>query len=122
METKEQGLYSGMVTNTKELHALQQEVQHLQAQQNRQEELTLEMLLATESLQEDARRKAEALRQAEGKWGGEKAEGAVSRAELGAKQEEIQARGEQFFASLEVELVMRVQGLGSTRQALGSSS
>src|SRR6266851_4165484 len=45
LHTQEQRLYSGMVTNAKELHALQQEVQHLQARQNRQEELTLEMLL-----------------------------------------------------------------------------
>src|SRR5258708_3697181 len=77
LHTQEQRLYSGMVTNAKELHALQQEVQHLQAQQNRQEELTLEMLLATESLQEDARRKAEALRQAGEEWAEENASGEV---------------------------------------------
>src|SRR5258708_1643136 len=98
-----------MVTNAKELHALQQEVQHLQAQQNRQEELTLEMLLATESLQEDARRKAEALRQAGGKWAEENAAGTGRRAQLGAEKQGLQARREQFVASLDGELLKRYE-------------
>src|SRR5258707_13664757 len=96
-----------MVTNAKELHALQQEVQHLQAQQNRQEELTLEMLLATESLQEDARRKAEALRQAGEKWGEENAAGTGRGAQLGGKKKELQARREQFLATTNGERLKR---------------
>ncbi|HKF37401.1 MAG TPA: hypothetical protein VKB35_10925 [Ktedonobacteraceae bacterium] len=116
LHTQEQRLYSGIVTNPKELHALQQEVQHLQAQQNRQEELTLEMLLATESLQEDARRKAEALRQAEEKWAEGNAAGMVRREQLEAKQQELQARREQFVASLDSELLKRYEALRRTKQ------
>src|SRR2546426_2359111 len=61
----EQRLYSGMVTNPKELSSLQQEVQRLRAQQNRQEEKTLEMIDTTEGLQEIAHQKTQALQQAE---------------------------------------------------------
>ena len=59
MRMQEQRLYSGVVTNPKELYALQQEVQHLRAQQNRQEEMALEVILTTESLQEVTNSKAE---------------------------------------------------------------
>src|SRR5258708_14097749 len=68
LHVQEQRLYSGMVTNPKELHALQQEIHHLQAQQSRQEELTLEVLLKAESLEEEVKRKAEALREAGKQW------------------------------------------------------
>ncbi len=61
LRMQEQRLYNGTVTNPKELYALQQEVQRLRAQQNRQEEMALEVILATESLQEMAKLKAEAL-------------------------------------------------------------
>src|SRR5579864_2595398 len=50
LRTLDQRLYSGMITNPKELSAVQQEAQHLRAQQNRQEEMTLEMMDATDTL------------------------------------------------------------------------
>src|SRR5260221_7016850 len=116
VHTQEQRLYSGLVTNTKELHALQQEVQHLQAQQNRQEELTLEMLLATESLQEDARRKAEALRQAGEKRAEDKSAGTGARATLGGTQPAREEKREQIVTSLDGELLKRYEALRRTKQ------
>src|SRR5438270_8858802 len=54
---QEQRLYSGMVSNPKELNALQQEIQHLRTQQGRQEDTYLEVMEAAEALQEETRRK-----------------------------------------------------------------
>src|SRR5947209_18110855 len=44
LNTQEQRLYSGVVSNPKELNALQQELQNLRAQQRRQEDTALEMI------------------------------------------------------------------------------
>src|SRR5579883_1272453 len=68
LKQQEQRLYSGSVTNAKELYALQQEVQHLRAQQARQEEMTLEMMEAAESLRESVAQKEQVVRKAEKAW------------------------------------------------------
>src|SRR5437879_1664834 len=65
LSAQEQRLYSGIVTNPKELNALQQEVQHLRTQQSRQEDRVLEVIDVAETLQETTQRNAEALQQAE---------------------------------------------------------
>src|SRR5258708_34172551 len=57
LKTQEQRLYSGSVVNRKELKARQQEVQRLRAQQSRQEDLTLEAIEMTDSLQEMVKKK-----------------------------------------------------------------
>src|ERR1700730_287615 len=54
LKVQEQRLYSGTAINPKDLQPLQQEVQRLQAQQNRQEETVLELIDIAESLQEEA--------------------------------------------------------------------
>jgi predicted nucleic acid-binding Zn-ribbon protein len=116
MRTQEQRLYSGVVTNPKELYALQQEVQHLRAQQNRQEEMALEVILATESLQEVANSKAEALRQAEEKWAETNAAGMVRRDQLDVKLQELQANREQFVSNIDANLLKRYEALKRTKQ------
>src|ERR1051326_4035707 len=45
---QEQRLYSGMVSNPKELNALQQEIQHLRTQQSRQEDRSEERRVGKE--------------------------------------------------------------------------
>src|SRR5437762_971285 len=65
---QEQRLYSGMVSNPKELNALQQEIQHLRTQQGRQEDTFLEVMEVAEALQEETRRKAETIQQMEEAW------------------------------------------------------
>lgn len=116
MRMQEQRLYSGVVTNPKELYALQQEVQHLRAQQNRQEEMALEVILATESLQEIANGKAEALRQAEEKWAEINAAGMIRRDQLNVKRQELQANREQFVSDIDTNLLKRYDTLKRTKQ------
>jgi predicted nucleic acid-binding Zn-ribbon protein len=57
LKQQEGRLYSGSVTNPKELYALQQEIHHLRAQQARQEEMTLEMMEAAETLRGELSRR-----------------------------------------------------------------
>jgi uncharacterized protein len=116
LRMQEQRLYSGVVTNPKELHALQQEVQHLRAQQNRQEEMTLEVILTTESLQEVANSKAEALQQAQEKWLETNASGMIRRDHLEAKRQELMANREQFVSNIDAQLLTRYEALKRTKQ------
>ncbi len=116
MRMQEQRLYSGVVTNPKELYALQQEVQHLRAQQNRQEEMALEVILTTESLQEVANSKAEALRQAQEKWLETNATGMIRRDQLDVKRQELQANREQFVSNIDANLLKRYEALKRTKQ------
>jgi len=116
LHMQEQRLYNGTVTNAKELSALQQEVQRLRAQQNRQEEMALEVLLATESLQETANRKAEALREAEEKWAEGNAAGVIRGDQLEAKRQELQTRREQFANDIDAEVLKRYEALKRTKQ------
>ncbi len=116
LHVQEQRLYSGMVTNPKELHALEQEIHHLQAQQSRQEELTLEVLLTTESLEEEAKRKAEALQEAEKKWAEGNAAGTIRRDQLEARWQELHMKREQYVASIEGEILRRYEALKRSKQ------
>jgi uncharacterized protein len=116
LRMQEQRLYSGIVTNSKELYALQQEVQHLRGQQSRQEEMALEVILATESLQEIANSKAEALRQAEEKWAETNAAGMIHRDQLDVKRQELQAKREQFVSDIDANLLKLYDALKRTKQ------
>jgi len=116
MRMQEQRLYSGVVTNPKELYALQQEVQHLRAQQNRQEEMALEVILTTESLQEVTNSKAEALRQAQEKWLETNATGMIRRDQLDVKRQELLANREQFVSNIDADLLKRYEALKRTKQ------
>ncbi len=116
LRLQEQRLYSGIVTNPKELYALQQEVQHLRAQQNRQEEMALEVILSTESLQEAANSKAEALRQAQEKWLETNATGMIRRDQLDVKRQELMANRAQFVSNIDADLLKRYEALKRTKQ------
>jgi predicted nucleic acid-binding Zn-ribbon protein len=116
MRMQEQRLYSGVVTNPKELYALQQEVQHLRAQQNRQEEMALEVILTTETLQEAANSKAEALRQAEEKWLETNATGMIRRDQLDVKRQELMANREQLVSRIDAQILNRYEALKRAKQ------
>jgi predicted nucleic acid-binding Zn-ribbon protein len=116
LRMQEQRLYSGVVTNPKELNALQQEVQHLRAQQNRQEEMALEVILTAESLQEVANSKAEALRQAQEKWLETNASAMIRRDQLEVKRKELMANREQFVSNIDAQLLSRYEALKRTKQ------
>lgn len=113
---QEQRLYSGTVTNPKELTALQQEVQRLRAQQNRQEEITLEMMESTESLQEMAQRKAKLLQQAEEDWSKGNAALVTRRDQLETRRHELQTKRTQFSVSIDAELLKRYDTMRRSKQ------
>ena len=116
LQQQEQRLYCGSVTNPKELQALQQEVQKLRAQQNRQEERLLEVIDTTESLQEIAQQKQIGLQQAQNAW---QEEFNVLTARKKWVDEQRQALGEkreQIVASLDLNLVKRYETMRRTKQ------
>jgi uncharacterized protein len=116
LRMQEQRMYSGVVTNPKELYALQQEVQHLRAQQNRQEEMALEVILTTETLQEAENSKAEALRQAEEKWLETNATGMIRRDQLDVKRQELMANREQLVSRIDAQILNRYEALKRAKQ------
>jgi predicted nucleic acid-binding Zn-ribbon protein len=116
LKQQERRLYGGSVTNAKELHALQQEVQHLRAQQARQEEATLEMMEAAESLREVVARKEQALREAERAWEQTTAAGAARRVELEERVQALRVSRATLAVDLDDELLKRYEGLRKTRQ------
>jgi len=113
---QEQRLYSGMVNNPKELNALQQEIQHLRTQQSRQEDTYLEMMEAAESLQEESRRKAEALQQAEEAWNRESAAMLARRDQLEVRKQELQARRTQMLTSIDAGFISRYEAMRRAKQ------
>jgi uncharacterized protein len=113
---QEQRLYSGTVTNPKELAALQQEVQRLRAQQSRQEEITLEMMESTESLQEMAQHKAKLLQQAEEDWAKGNVALMTRRDQLEARRQELQTKRTQLAVGIDVELLKRYDAMRRSKQ------
>jgi predicted nucleic acid-binding Zn-ribbon protein len=116
LAAQEQRLYSGTVLNPKELSALQQEVQHLRAQQSRQEDTALEVMDAAESLQEQARQKAAALQQAEAQWQRDSASILVRRDQLETHKQELQAKRAQVVSSIDAGYITRYDTMRRTKQ------
>lgn len=112
----EQRLYSGAITNPKELYAAQQETQHLRAQQSRQEEITLEVMDATDTLREMAKQKSEALQRAEEAWSQFNASSVQRGEQLESKRQEVQARRDQFASSIDAEQLKRYETLKRSKQ------
>jgi len=113
---QEQRLYSGMVSNPKELNALQQEIQHLRTQQGRQEDTYLEVMEAAESLQEESRRKAETLRRVEEEWTRESATMLGRRDQLEVRKQELQARRTQMLTSIDAGFISRYEAMRRAKQ------
>ena len=116
LKQQEQRLYSGSVTNPKELNALQQEVHHLRTQQGRQEEVALEMMEASEALRETAEQKARALSEAEHAWELSNAAAVARRDQLEEKLQELQGKRSEVATTLESGLLKRYEGMRKTKQ------
>jgi uncharacterized protein len=116
LTTQEKRLYGGTVNNPKELYALQQEVQRLRAQQSRQEDMALEVMEAADALQEIARRKAEALEQAEAIWSRESETLEARRDQLEIRKQELQAKRAQMANSIDAEIISRYDAMRRTKQ------
>jgi uncharacterized protein len=112
----EQRLYSVSINNPKELNAVQQENQHLRPQQSRQEEKTLEVMDATDTMLEVAAQKSEALRRAEEAWAQLNASSVQREEQIERKLQEVQARRDQFAASIDTDLLKRYETLKRSKQ------
>jgi len=116
IQQQEQRLYSGSVTNPKELQSLQLEVQRLRAQQNRQEEHLLEVIDTTESLQEVAQLKLVGFQQAQDAWQEEFTGLTARREQVEEQQRQLREKREQLVASLNGDLVKRYETMRRTKQ------
>jgi predicted nucleic acid-binding Zn-ribbon protein len=116
LDAQAQRLYSGVVTHPKELHALQQEMQHLRASQSRQEDKVLEAIADAENQQEQVQRRAEALRAAEETRARESATSAARRDQLEGRQQELQARRAQLVTGVNADYVKRYESMRRTKQ------
>jgi predicted nucleic acid-binding Zn-ribbon protein len=116
LKIQEERLFSGSVNNPKELQSLQNEVQRLRAQQSHQEETTLEVIDATESLQEVAQRKFVALQRAEEAWGQEAVTLAARRDQLEVRQRELQGKRAEISSAVEQGSLIRYDAMRHTKQ------
>ncbi len=116
LQQQEQRLYSGSVTNPKELQSLQQEVQRLRAQQSRQEERFLEVSDTTEALQETVQQKLAELQQAQDAWQEEFTLLTTRRKQVEEQQQVLRERREHIVAGLDVDLVKRYETMRRTKQ------
>ena len=116
LKLQEERLFSGSVNNPKELQSLQNEVQRLRAQQSHQEEITLEVIDATESLQEVAQRKFVALQRAEEAWGQEAVTLAARRDQLEVRQRELQGKRAELSSAVEQGSLIRYDAMRHTKQ------
>ena len=116
LEQQEQRLYNGSITNPKELQSLQQEVQRLRAQQNRQEEHLLEVIDATELLQEIAQKKLAGLQKEESAWQEEFTNLTARGEQIEQQQRQLREEREQLLVNLNVDLVKRYETMRRTKQ------
>lgn len=116
LKAQEQRLYNGTVSSPKELNAFQQEIEHLQTQQSRQEEKTLEAMLTAESLKETAQYTSEMLQRAEEAWLMQSASLVSRRDQLEAREQEIQMKRDLVETSLDTGIISRYNQIRRTMQ------
>jgi len=116
LRVQEERLFSGAVSNSKELQSLQNEVQRLRAQQSQQEESTLEVIDAADTLQEMAQRKYVVLEQAEAVWEQETASLVARHDQLEMKQQELQKKRTELAAGIEQSVLLRYNAMRRTKQ------
>jgi predicted nucleic acid-binding Zn-ribbon protein len=116
LKAQEQRLYSGTISNPKELNALQQEIQHLRLQQSHQEEVTLEAMDAVETSQEKAQRTEQALHEEEEAWTRQSTTLLTRRDQLATRRQELELKREQLATKLDSDLLNRYDRIRRTRQ------
>ncbi|GCE04978.1 zinc ribbon domain-containing protein [Dictyobacter aurantiacus] len=116
LENQERRLYSGSIQNGKELQMLQQEVQHLRAQQSRQEERLLEVMDTAESLKEAAQRKALALQEAEEHWKQENSTLQARREQAEARLQKLQEQRQSLASRIHEAMFKRYETMRRTKQ------
>ncbi len=116
LQQKEERLYNGTVTNPKELQGLQQEVQHLRAQYNRQEERVLEALDITEALKEALQQKQNDLKKAEDLWQSEYNRLMTRQSQLDTRKQEFGQKRQQLVAYLTEDHLTRYNAMRRSKQ------
>ncbi len=116
VQQHEQRLYSGIITHPRELASLQQEIQHLRASQNRQEELVLELLDSAESLEQCVQQKSQELQKAESQWAQENMQSIEKQASLTAQQRELEVQRLQAVEALDASILTRYTQMRRTKQ------
>ena len=114
--TQEQRLYSGTGVNSKDLNSLQQEVQRLRAQHHRQEEVVLEVMDTTETLQETVQRRLRELQKVEEDWQKESTTLVGRREQLEARQQETQEKRTQLATTIAPALLQRYNIMRKAKQ------
>jgi len=116
LSTQEQRLYGGNGVNSKEMNALQQEVQRLHAQHHRQEEVVLEVMDSTEALQEAVQQRRRELQRVEEEWQKESLVLTSRREQLEVRQQETQTKRTQLATTIPPDLLQRYDGMRRTKQ------
>jgi predicted nucleic acid-binding Zn-ribbon protein len=116
LNEQEQRLYNGATRGAKELQALQQEVQRLRAQQNRQEEQLLEAIDGAESMAEVVQQKAAQVKEAEDAWQKEREKLIADREQVEGRSQKTQERRAKLTTGLPEELVKRYDGMRKSKQ------
>ncbi len=116
LKQHEQRLYSGNVTNPKELSTIQQEVQNLRTQQARQEETVLGMMEAAEAQQEALTRKASAISEAKQAWEISNTAGAARVAQMEAQLQALYAKRVEQAEKLDATVLKRYEGMRKIKQ------
>jgi predicted nucleic acid-binding Zn-ribbon protein len=116
LQKREQRLFEGNSSNTKELQSLQQEVQRLRAQQGKQEEQVLHAIDATESLYEVVERKQAELNRAEESWQEEVAGLVARRSQIEGQQQKQRDQRQSLVGDLEADLLKRYEAMRKGKQ------
>ncbi|MEO7020590.1 MAG: hypothetical protein ABI234_10615 [Ktedonobacteraceae bacterium] len=116
LKQHEQRLYSGNVTNPKELSTIQQEVQNLRTQQARQEEKVLGMMEAAEAQQEALTRKVSAISEAKQAWEMSNTAGATRVAQMEVQLQALYAKRVEQATKLDATVLKRYEGMRKIKQ------
>jgi len=112
----ENRLYGGSVNNSKELQALQMEAQRLRAQQNRQEEIVLESIDATEAQSKHVEQEHELFNTADEAWQQERTQLQQRLDQLEVRVQELHRKRTAQTQSLDENLLKRYETLRRTKQ------
>ncbi|HTI13874.1 MAG TPA: C4-type zinc ribbon domain-containing protein [Dictyobacter sp.] len=116
LAAQEKRLYDGTISNGKELQTLQQEVQRIRGQQNRQEERVLEVIDSNDALVEAVRRCENALKKAEEAWKEEQLVLQERQDQLEQRSQEMQQKRAVITAGLDESLVQRYDLMRKSKQ------
>ena len=112
----ERKLYSGKVTNVKELGSLQDEFEQLKSKQQQKDDRVLEVMGEVEAAQHSLRAQEEGLKQREPQWRQKQEALAQERSVLEAAVSQLKEKRERLAAGIEPNNLRVYEGLRGTKQ------